>query len=182
MINYKNNKHERFKMKKLLLTTLLLSSIQANQYSLDTDKNTKTKHTYKVEITDQDKLWEEVKKVNTIKMYKAYIRKYPNGIYNIIAENFIEELSEETKKDMPKWVLRNKSDHLAYGIVIVDKEYYDTETYQERVAVGEKLAYEKLVRDYHKYSTYYGFKQSEFRTDLYEMPNGDLYVMVYYQK
>ena len=158
---------------------MLVLNLCAVDINIKNDTNTNNKYNT---ITQEDKLWNEVKKINKISVYRMYLENYPNGTYKIIALHLIDELSKQTKKDMPKWVLYQKADYVAYGIVNIDKEYYDTETYIEKVNIGKRLAYEKLVNDFFLYDTNHGYKKDDFKTKLYEMPNGDLYVMVYYDK
>ena len=111
------------KMNKFFICLVFVSNLFAVDINIKNDTNSNNKYNT---ITQEDKLWEEVKKINKISVYRMYLENYPYGTYKIIALHLIDELSKQTKKDMPKWVLYQKANYVAYGIVNIDKEYYDT--------------------------------------------------------
>jgi len=109
--------------------------------------------------------WDEVKDSSDIEMLKSYIKQYPHGVFEKIAEIKIKRLEKRSKpiediNEIPYWI-KGTSEYKFYGIGKANK-HFKGKHYQENLArnrarselqtlfVNQKLSNE-TIDEYNKY-------------------------------
>jgi len=154
-------------MKKLLLIVLLFSS---SLFAYD---------------CDEEKLfWDEIKNSKDIEDFKYYKRKYPDGIYEYLANKNLKLLSKNSKRrssknDVPNWIGGSSAEYRYYAVSYANK-HFKGKHYQENLARGraiQKLQDQLNESNLHP-DTIYRYN-SIIQTKTYRDKHDKIYVLVY---
>lgn len=128
--------------------------------------------------------WDEVKNSNDIELLKLYKKKYPNGIFESLADIKIKRLQKvdvqtEAKPIIPNWIKGETSDYKFYGVGKAIKNFKGEE-YQRSLAkkraqrvLDEKfLRYKLTSRQILEYSSY-------ISTQEYKDEKERIYILLY---
>ncbi len=129
--------------------------------------------------------WDEVKDTNDIELLKLYKKRYPNGIFESLADIKIKRLQSGNISDttiintIPDWIKGHTSKYRFYGVGKANK-HFKGEDYQRSLAT--KRAQRKLEdkfddfnltsRQITEYSRY-------IETEVYKDKREKLYILLY---
>ncbi|MEA3512735.1 MAG: hypothetical protein U9R37_03945 [Campylobacterota bacterium] len=97
--------------------------------------------------------WNEVKDTNDLELLKLYKKKYPNGIFEPLADIKINRINKSNKKELkkdgiPTWLKGNVTQYRYYGVGKAN-QHFKGKHYQENLARGraKKELMIKLEKD-----------------------------------
>ncbi len=128
--------------------------------------------------------WDEVKDTNDIELLKLYKKRYPNGIFEALADIKIKRLrgssgSDITSNAIPTWIKGRTTKYRLYGVGKSNK-HFKGEDYQRKLAM--KRATRKLEDKFEEYDLT-DRHVSEFsryiQTQEYKDKRDKLYILLY---
>lgn len=122
--------------------------------------------------------WDEVKDTNDIELLKLYKKRYPNGLFESLADIKIQRLKKVNVKSndneiIPSWLKGYTSDYKFYGVGKANK-HFKGEAYQRTLATKRaqrELDYkfkqykltEKQINEYSEYISNQEYKDKNDR-------------------
>ncbi|MEA3384552.1 MAG: hypothetical protein U9Q20_07775 [Campylobacterota bacterium] len=150
-------------MKNLLLVIILTLSLTASDEEIS--------------------FWNDVKNSSDVELLQLYKKRYPNGIFESIADLKIKRLQKTNKiendLETPLWLKGTTTDYKYYGVGKANKHF-------KGVKYQEKLAYKRALRELddslNKTSYSKEKKDSikqEIQTKTYTDKNSRIYMLLY---
>lgn len=128
--------------------------------------------------------WDEVKNSNDIELLKLYKRKYPNGIFESLADIKINRLNKVDNVDykksvIPNWLKGKTDEYKFYGVGKANKHFKGKE-YQRSLAI--KRAKKELEKKFDKYKISKSKKEEYLKylsTEEYVNKREKVYILLY---
>jgi hypothetical protein len=133
---------------------------------------------------DEEKLfWDEIKNSKDIADFKYYNQRYPDGIYEYLANKAIKQLRGGKKRvsrsGVPNWINGDTPEYRYYAVAYANV-HFKGKHYQENLARGRAI--QKLQDEFNEANldadTHYRYN-SIVQTKVYKDKKGKIYVMAY---